>query len=464
MKLVSSTIEAIDRNNLSLMGRMESPGMVFGIVSAGEMTFVKGYGVSRTSDPAAEVTADTTFRIASISKLFTAITVMRLVEQGKLELDDPIEKHLKSFRVRQFKATDPPITIRHLLTHTSGLGEFAPLLGYLPPFTLFGVNLPRWPLPKLSRLYPIGLRPDRSPGEAWAYANHGFATLGQIIADVMDEPFPNVVRKVIFDPLGMENSDFLRSDRVTADLAKGYKQIGESYWPVLDLDIITLADGSLFTTANDFGKFLGEITLGGGTIISKASLSQMMKPQYQLDNHLPAMGLGFFIENRKQWRDQLVTGHTGLWLGFHSSVMIAPAHQVATFAFVNDAQKTAFFAATNGMNQLLPKLDTANPEPTPAVDRGKWPELVGTYQLPWAFNSNFRIDMTFGRKFFVYLEDNKLKIRTRRGAWRKGVTLLPVPAKNKHVFNADGRYLVFHMDPAGKVDCLLMRFHKLFKL
>lgn len=468
MKLDSSIIDAIDRNNLSLMGRMKSPGMMFGIVRAGEVEFLKGYGhprlaSRRPSDSDDPVTPDTVFRIASISKIFTAIIIMKLMEQGRLSLDDPAEKHLKSFRIRKFKESDPPITIRHLLTHTAGIGELAPLLGYLPPFTTFGVSRVGRPLPPVSRLYRGELRPDRSPGEAWTYANHGFSTLGQIIADITGDPFPQVARNLIFDPLGMENSDFLRSDRVTTDLAVGYSQNNDRYRPVFDLDIITLADGSLFTTANDFAKFMGELTKGGGTILGKGTFSQMLKPQFQLDSYLPAMGLGFFLENRKQWNEQLVATHSGLWLGFHSSMLLAPAHQIGTFAFVNDASHTAHYATQNSLNRLLSSASGKAKISAGKVSPESWTGLVGTYRLPQAANSNLRINLTYGRKFFVYLDDDKLKLKTRRGPWKKGVTLQPIKAENKLVFKASGRYIVFKRNPQGEVDQMLFRFHSLYK-
>lgn len=468
MKLDSSIVDAIDKNNQSLMGRIKSPGMVFGVVRAGKVDFIKGYGHPRLasrqpSDQDDPVTPDTVFRIASISKIFTAIITMKLMEQGMLSIDDPVEKHLKSYRIRKANESDPPITIRHLLTHTAGIGEFAPLLGYLPPFTTFGVSRVGRPLPPLARLYRGELRPDRSPGQAWSYANHGYATLGQVIADVTRDSFPNVARRLIFDPLGMDNSDFVRSERVTDDLAKGYTQIKDGYWPVLDLNIVTLADGSLFTTANDFAKFIGELTLGGGSLLKATTFGQMLKPHYQLDSHLPAMGLGFFLENRKQWHDQLIATHSGLWLGFHSSMMLAPAHQIGTFAFVNDASQTAHFATQNSLNRLLPST-----LPKVKIEKGEsckhqWQSLIGTYKIPKAINSNVRLFLSHGQTFTVYQDDDRLKLKTRRGPWSRGITLQPVNGGNKLVFNANGRYMVFQRNSTGEVDQLLFRFHKLHK-
>ena len=464
MNIDSSKIDVIDKNNISLMGRTKTPGMVFGIVQNGKPAFIKGYGSAAWSNGSeVPVTDDSVFRIASISKLFTAIGIMKLVEQGLVSLDDPAEQHLRSFRIRKFKSTDPPITLRHLLTHTAGVGEFAPLLGYLQPRTLFGVSRKGRPLPPLAALYRGELRPDRSPGEAWAYANHGFATLGQVIADVTGDDFPEAMRKMIFRPLSMQRSDFVRSDAVMANQALGYYKFRDQDRPVLDLDIITLADGSLFTTANDFAKFLGELTMGGGTIISKSSLSKMMRPHFQLDKNLPAMGLGFFLENRRRWRDHLVASHSGLWLGFHSAVLLSPAHQVGTFAFANDGTKTAISAATNSLNTILPRNPVPASDSAAQLPKENWAKLVGTYRLPKGFNSNFRVNLRYGRKFTVYIDDGRLMIRSGLGEWRSGEPLRATPTSDPLHFLAGMNHIVFKCDQNEEIDHFCMRYHQIYK-
>ncbi|MFT7587224.1 MAG: CubicO group peptidase (beta-lactamase class C family), partial [Cellvibrionaceae bacterium] len=397
MSIDPSTFDAIDKNNLSLMGRTHAPGMIFGIVKDGEPVFIRGYGDARLSSASSQsnsepVTPDTIFRIASVSKIFTAIGIMQLVEQGKISLDDPAEKHLKSFKIRKFKSNDPPITIRHLLTHTAGIGEFAPFLGYLPPNTFFGVGRKGHPLPSLSNLYRGELRPDRSPGVAWSYANHGFATLGQIIADVTGDSFPEAMRKMIFRPLGMAHSDFVRNGRVQQNAAVGYWRAFGATRPVWDVDIITLADGSLFTNAQDFAKFLGVISTEGGGLISPSCLDLMLQPQFQLDSYLPGVGLGFMLDEPEQWYGHQIAEHAGLWLGFHSAMMIAPQQRLGAFAFVNDGGNVGILATKNGMRQLLPKGNQTSHQNRPsqvAADPTIWPELVGNYRLPAGSNSNF---------------------------------------------------------------------------
>ncbi|MFK7803107.1 MAG: serine hydrolase domain-containing protein [Anaerolineae bacterium] len=462
MEIDPSVVDAIDKNNVSLMGRTHAPGMVFGIVKDGKLAFVRGYGESNLikNEP---VTPDTVFRIASVSKIFTAIAIIQLVEQGKINLDDPAEKHLTSFRIRKFRASDPPLTIRHLLTHTAGVGEFAPLLGYLPPNTFFGVGLRNRSLPPLSNLYRGELRPDRSPGEAWSYANHGFATLGQIIADVTGMPFPQAIRQMIFQPLGMDRSDFVRTERVQTNQATGYAKILGDIRPVWDFDIITLADGSLFTTAQDFSKFLGAISTDGGGLIKPSSLEQMLSPQFQLDDHLPSMGLGFMLDNQNEWYGHKVADHNGLWLGFHSSMIMAPQQKLGVFAFVNDGGSIGIQAAQNGLRRLLPKESRRTTRERPQDSPEVWPELVGKYQPRPGFNSNFRLWLTYRSTFAISIEDDNLILRTRQGPWKKGQRLRPADPNNPLVFKADNKFIVFKRNAQGRVDRFCMRYFEMHR-
>lgn len=462
MQIDLSTIDAIDKNNVSLMGRSQTPGMVVGLVQDGKPIFIKGYGVGNINS-ATPVNGDTTFRIASISKIVTAIGIMQLVERGKLDLDGPVDAYLKSFRIRKHDPADPPITIRHLLTHMAGIGELAPLLSYIQPQTFMGISLKNRPIPSLAKLYRGELRPDRSPGLAWSYANHGYATLGQVIADVSGRSFPEYMQHNIFEPLEMHCSDFVRSPKVSKTLATGYWQFMEKLWPVLDVDMITLADGSLFTNANDFVKFLGAISADGGGIVSKQSLSMMMRPQFQLDKHLPAMGLGFQLESRTLWGGNLIASHTGLWLGFHSSMMMAPKHQVGAFAFGNDGRNIALSAAWASLRRTLDDHIPSSTIPKVPNQPELWADLSGTYEPLAGLNSNLRLWLVYQAKFKVEEYEGRLMLYSRRGPWQKGTALRPIDPDNPLVFRAGQQTIVFKRNAHGQIDRFCMRFTELFK-
>src|SRR5918992_2858055 len=201
----------LDEFAVEAFNRQPLAGLAVGVVRDGELVYERGLGFADVN-ARRQVTADTVFRIGSISKTMTAIAVVQLVEQGRVGLDDPVNEHLRGYRV-EHRPGSPPVTIRHLLTHTSGLGELRQLTDLARPTIGLAAKLDD-PLPTLTELYAPVLRAELAPGEKWAYANHGFATLGQLVEDVAGRPFGEHMREAVFEPLGMEQTDFLRSDRV----------------------------------------------------------------------------------------------------------------------------------------------------------------------------------------------------------------------------------------------------------
>ncbi|MEM8861097.1 MAG: serine hydrolase domain-containing protein, partial [Chloroflexota bacterium] len=271
------------------------------------------------------------------------------------------------------------------------------------------------------------------------------------------------MQKNIFEPLGMHCSDFVRSEKVKGTLATGYWKIFDKFRPVIDVDIITLADGSLFTNAVDFAKFLGAISTDGSGIISPNSLSLMLRPQFQLDKHLPAMGLGFQLENRIRWGGNLVGSHTGLWLGFHSSMMMAPKHKVGAFAFGNDGGSIAilatFAALRRALDNEIEPYTIPRIEPLPEI----WPELEGNYQPIEGLNSNLRLWLTYRAKFTVRVKNGKLMLYSARGSWHQGVALRPIDQDNPLVFQAGQQTVVFKRNAQGNIDRFCLRFTELIK-
>ncbi len=143
------------------------------------------------------------------------------MEHGLIDLDAPANDYLRAYRLVPAKASFRPATVRHLLTHTAGIGEV------LPPGACggrdFGESVPVGsPVPSLAEYYRRGLRPDVEPGTRWTYTNHGFATLGQIVEDASGKSFDRYLREHTFESLGMTDTDLVRSALVTSHLATGY--------------------------------------------------------------------------------------------------------------------------------------------------------------------------------------------------------------------------------------------------
>src|SRR5215218_751519 len=202
-----------------ILNRRPAVGLAVGVVRDGSLESFYGHGFAdiASKEP---VTEDTVFRIGSITKTFTAIAVMQLWEQGLVDLDAPANAYLRAYRLVPAKASHRPATVRQLLTHIAGLPQlvypsraFKPILGET---VKFGQRLPT-----LAEFYRGGLRLVAEPGTRHTYSNHGFATLGQIVEDVSGKSLDRYFREHIFEPLGMADTDLLRSERIGSRLATG---------------------------------------------------------------------------------------------------------------------------------------------------------------------------------------------------------------------------------------------------
>jgi CubicO group peptidase (beta-lactamase class C family) len=176
-----------------VLNRRPAVGLAVGVVRDGRLEFFHGHGLA---DIAANtpVTEDTIFRIASITKTFTAIAVMQLWEQGLIDLDGPANDYLRAYRLIPARTGFRPATVRHLLTHTAGIREVLHPSGLLRMRDLGEtVKLGR-PVPSLAEYYRGGLRIDAEPGTRFMYTDHGFATLGQLVEDVSGKPLDRYLR------------------------------------------------------------------------------------------------------------------------------------------------------------------------------------------------------------------------------------------------------------------------------
>ena len=170
----------------AILCRRPAVGLALGVVRDGRLAYFRAHGLAdiSTFTPIAE---DTVFPVASITKTFTAIAVMQLWEQGRIDLDAPANEYLRAYRLLAARAGDRAATVQHLLTHTAGIPEVVDPLGVIRPD--FGESVPAGQrLPSLAEFYGGGIRLVAEPGTRFSYGNHGFATLGQLVADVTGEP------------------------------------------------------------------------------------------------------------------------------------------------------------------------------------------------------------------------------------------------------------------------------------
>jgi CubicO group peptidase (beta-lactamase class C family) len=253
---------------------------------------------------------DALFRIASMTKPITAIGIMQLAEQGKLSVEDPVEKHLPEFKGQLLvesregdrvvlKKPPRPITIRDLLTHTSGLpGSYPPGLGevyFRRHYTLKEAILAQSQRPL-----------EFEPGSKWAYCNAGIDTLGRIIEVVSGQPYETYLDQHVFKPLGMNDTAFYPDEKQLARLAGLY---GQRDGKLVFNEYVLIGPtqgarhpipaGGLFSTGADLARLyqamLHRGTLGGTRILSEASVAEMTRLQTGdlICGFTPGMGFGF---------------------------------------------------------------------------------------------------------------------------------------------------------------------------
>jgi CubicO group peptidase (beta-lactamase class C family) len=227
--------------------RQHMPGAVFGIVIDGELVWVKAAGVQDLVNRA-PATPDTVFRIASMTKSFTALSILKLRDEGKLSLDDPVARYVPAMAGLPYPTKDSPtLTIRHLLTHSEGFPEDNP----------WGDRQLAQSDETIRAWMRAGIPFSTAPGTAYEYSNYGFAILGQIVSRVSGRPYDDYVRDQILLPLGMRSSTFHMTSVPQARIALGYRW-EDNKWK----DEAALAHGSfgsmggLWTTARDLARWV----------------------------------------------------------------------------------------------------------------------------------------------------------------------------------------------------------------
>jgi CubicO group peptidase (beta-lactamase class C family) len=380
-----------------------------------------------------------------------------------------VSDHLRAYRIVPARADAPPVTLRHVLTHTGGIGELRSARDLPRPVIGLGARADR-PVPTPREYYAGGLRAEVPPGTKWAYANHAYATLGQVIEDVSGEPFAAYMRRHVLDPLGMAHSDYDLSDRVRDRLAQGYAFHRGRLRPVDYLEIVVRGAGSMFSTVDDLARYvsalLGEGRNAHGVALRPATLRQMWEPWFQLDPRLLAMGLGFVLERYGSHR---VVGHDGGWPGFVSSLLVASDDGLGVIALGNTSS-----AAPSAVSRALLRHLLGLPDPRARLPRrgvpevpSLWPELCGTYGPAPGPNTNARFWAGFGGEAEVRVSGGHLALRSLVGPFWRGLRLYPVdpadPLAFEAVYQKQVIPLVFQRNAQARVDRLCLNFDTLYQ-
>jgi CubicO group peptidase (beta-lactamase class C family) len=216
---VATTAATVEQIFREYSEERHMPGFAYGVVLDGELVYSGSFGLANLEEET-PATTNSLFRIASMSKSFTALAILQLRDEGRLDLDDPASKYLPEMKALTYLTTDAPeITVRHLLTHSGGFPEDNP----------WGDRQLADSDEELMDLISGGVSFSNVPGVEYEYSNLGFALLGQIVQAVSGMGFQDYTREHIFDPLGMSNTVWEYENATPAQLALGYDWVDDAW-------------------------------------------------------------------------------------------------------------------------------------------------------------------------------------------------------------------------------------------
>jgi CubicO group peptidase (beta-lactamase class C family) len=307
--------------------RSDIAGASVMVMQNGQVLMRKGYGYADLKNKKPVDPASTIFRLASISKLFTWVSVMQLVEQGKLDLDTDVNRYL-DFQIRP--AFSQPVTLRNLMTHTGGFEEEVRDIIVTDPkqsLTLRDFLIRNQP----QRIFP--------PGTIPAYSNYGVGIAGYIVQRVSGQPFEQYVEQHVFAPLQMVHSTFYQPPPTLLRRLPSEGYPTDTDKPPIGFEIFNpVSAGGVSSTAADMGRF-GQALLNGGEldghrILKAETLQAMWTPQFRSSDQMPPICMGFY----ETWRNGLRwIGHEGDLVAFHSLFMLEPSKKLMLFISYNSA-------------------------------------------------------------------------------------------------------------------------------
>jgi CubicO group peptidase (beta-lactamase class C family) len=359
------------------------PGLAYGITAGPALVHSGGLGSARTGGPPPD--DGTVFRIASMTKSFTAAAVLALRDDGVLALDDPAERYVPELRgLRPATSDSPPVSVRSLLTMTAGLPTDDP----------WGDRQQGMPLDDFSRFLAGGIHFAWAPGTQFEYANLGYALLGRVITGASRSRYQDVVRDRLLRPLGMDSTGFAAAEFAPQRLAGGYRRSG-SGWQELtpDGDGAFAPMGGIFSTVADLTRWVagfaaafppGAQADGGAHPLRRASRREMQLPQVALPPQQPPLpagaahgsyGLGLFVE--EDAAHGRIVQHSGGYPGYGSHMRWHPATGLGVIVLANGTYAPAQALGARMLDALLRRRPRGAAGQAPALaPDGPWPETL----------------------------------------------------------------------------------------
>src|SRR5579875_2938747 len=407
--------------------RGAQPAICYGVVSGGVLVHSAGFGARFSGGPPPD--ADTVFRIASMSKSFTASAIMLLRDDGLLALDDPAEKYVPE--LAEWPPVTPDadrVTIRHLLTMTAGFPTDDP----------WGDRQQGLSAGDFAALLSGGVSFNWAPGTRFEYSNLGYAILGRVVSAVAGAPYKDVIRARLLDPLGMSSTGY-EVDGFAADvLAAGHRREGRGWAELPWAPYGAFAPmGGVFSTVQDLARWVsgfagawppGPADAGGPHPLARASRREMQLPQVATGVRGPAplpgpaapgsYGFGLFVDEDPVWGR--IVHHSGGYPGFGSNMRWHPATGIGVIALGNATYAPVSMLAARMLPTLLGRrarrVAPGTVSGSPAAERGlalapqpaPWPattaarEEIGRLMETWddaaaekLFSGNVALDQPF---------------------------------------------------------------------
>ena len=403
----SAAIETLERFIAHEMADKDLPALSIALVDDQRMVWSRGFGFA---DPEHKVpaTADTVYRVGSVSKLLTDIALMQLVEQGKIDLDAPVTRYLPDFRPRN--PFGKPITLRQLMAHRSGLVREPPVGSYFDPTepslaeTIASLN-------RISLVYP--------PGSRTKYSNAALATVGYVVEVMNGELFAKSIQRTVLQPLGMQQSSFEATPHVRKNLARAYMWTIDGrvfVAPTFSMGIDPA--GALYTTVTDLARFWSALFAGGrgvnGQILRPSTLEQMLVPQFDKPDVKTGYGLGFSLGEMDGRR---TAGHGGAVYGFATTFRGLPAEKLGVVVVTTKDAANAVTGRIAGaaLEAMLATRDgkpIPQPEITSPIDPQLARRLAGRYR-----KGGEGFDLTLsGGQLSMLRTDGGIPVRLRSAA------------------------------------------------
>lgn len=401
----ASAAEPVDSIFESFVQENHVPGLVFGVVHGGRLEYVRAFGVQDTTTRK-PVDADSVFRIASMSKQFSALATLRLRDAGKLELDAPAARYVPELAKLRYPTTDSPqIRVRDLLSHSAGFVTDDP----------WGDRQLAMSEDDFTRFVAAGVPFTRAPNTGYEYSNFGYALVGRIVTNVAKRNYAAYIADQFLKPLGMNATTYDVASIPAAHRALGYRWENDAWReePAPGPGAFG-AMGGLATSANDYARYVAWVLSAwpprsdaDSPILRRSSVREIARPANNITVFPPtdpagcarSSAYGFGVHSQNDCILGFHFMHSGGLPGYGSNVLFIPARDLAVFAFANRTYAPASRPVRDAANLLV----RSGAYPVRALDAGPALEAMlavaahvyatgDVMSAPGAYAMNFFLD------------------------------------------------------------------------